>query len=400
MKSQFHTSNRLTLGDKCGGGLIILAGYSLLQRSNDSAHSFEQEANFWYLTGITEPDWWVIIDGTANKSWLVAPDVDEIHRIFEGGMSFEEAKKVSGVSTVIAQKEAEALLRALAKKHSVAYALGEDPHKEFFNFIENPAQKKLWTVLNRIFNSTQDCRLELAKLRAIKQPEEITALRKAIGLTIDAFEAVKEKLPQLVYEYQVEAEFDYYFKKHGNNHAYEPIVASGKNACTLHYEDNNSKLKQNNLLLLDVGARHNGYAADISRTYSVGNATKRQRAVHEAVERAHHDIISLLKPNLTVLEYHEKSDAILKQALADLDLIKDSDDESYRTYFPHAISHGLGIDTHDSLGRPEYFMPGMVLTVEPGIYIPKEGIGVRIEDDILITKNGNENLSRRLSTGL
>lgn len=372
-----------------------------MQRTNDSAYRFEQESNFWWSTGINEPDWQIIIDSQDGKSWLVAPDIDEVHRVFEGGLSQEEASAISGVKVVIPHKDAEALLRTLAKKHSVVYSLGEHPHSEHFNFHENPAQKHLWRLLERIFNSVQDCRPELAKLRAIKQQEEIAAMRKAIRLTADAFELVKAKLPELKYEYEIEAEFDYYFKRHGVDHAYDPIVAGGKNACTLHYGANAMKLKKNSLLLLDVGARYNGYSADISRTYAIGEPTKRQSAVHEAVEKAHVSIIKLLKPGLGVVEYQQKVDDIMKQALLGLGLMKDDLDEAaYRQYFPHAVSHGLGIDTHDSLGAPETFKEGMVLTVEPGIYIPEEGIGVRLEDDILITKKGHENLSRRLSTGL
>lgn len=372
-----------------------------MQRSNDCAASFEQESNFWYFTGINEPDWWVIIDGSTNKSWLVAPEIDEVHRTFDGGLSNEEAKKISGIDTVVSHADSEKLLRDLARKHSIVYALGEHPQSEHFNFIENPAQKKLWTVLERIFNSVQDCRPELAKQRAIKQPEEIAAIKKAIRLTTEAFELVKNRLPEFRHEYEVEAEFDYYFKKHGAIHAYDPIVAGGKNACTLHYNKNADRLKKNSLLILDIGARVDGYAADITRTFVIGQPTKRQMAVHKAVETAHFDIIKLLRPGVPVTTYQEKVDEIMKKALIGLGLMKGvDDDDNYRRYFPHAVSHGLGVDVHDSLGRPTNFESGMVLTVEPGIYIPEESIGVRIEDDILITATGSENLSRRLSTGL
>lgn len=401
VKSEFYHNNRTNIIKQLNGGLLVLAAHSQMQRGNDAAFAFEQEANFWYLCGIEEPDWWLIVDGQASKSWLVAPEIDEVHRVFEGGLSYEDALKVSGVNAVIAHKDAESLLRTLAKKHSMVYSIGEHPHKNHYNFHENPMQKKLWQVLERIFNSVQDCRQDVAKLRAIKQPEEIIAMKKAIKLTTDAFEIAKGALPNLRYEYEVEAEFDYYFKKHGVDHAYDPIVAGGKNACTLHYAKNSMKLKKNSLLLIDIGARFNNYSADISRTFAIGTPTARQTAVHSAVEKAHRAIVGLLKPGLLISEYQEKVDEIMKQALLSLDLITDNTDEDmYRTYFPHAVSHGLGIDTHDSLGGPTAFREGMVLTVEPGIYIPKEGIGVRIEDDILITKQGHQNLSGHLSTGL
>jgi len=142
----------------------------------------------------------------------------------------------------------------------------------------------------------------------------------------------------------------------------------------------------------------NGYCADVTRTYAVGAPTDRQKAVHAAVESAHHKIIALLGPDKLVKDYHQQVDGIMIKALKSLGLYSKPSD--YRKYFPHAISHGLGIDVHDSLGSPTHFKPGMVLTVEPGIYIPEEEIGVRIEDDILITETGIENLSGALPTSL
>lgn len=400
MNSAFFTGNRHRLIEATKGGLTVLTGYSSMQRGGDMAFAFEQEANFWYLTGINEPNWWVISDGSRNKAWLVVPHIDEVHKTFDGSLSKEEATRRSGADDVIDYDEALSLLRQLAKKHSVVYTIGEHPHKDHFSFIENPAQKKLTSVLERTFNSVQDCRKELSKLRAIKQTQEIAVMKKAVRLTTDAFELVKQKLPELGYEYEVEAEFDYFFKKHGAKHAYDPIVAVGKNACTLHYGKNNDSLKKNSLLLIDIGARYEGYAADITRTLALGKPTARQIAVHAAVERSHKAVIKLIRPGVSVREYQDNVDDIMKQALIELGLMKSMQDEAYRKYFPHAISHGLGIDPHDPLGAPEVFQEGMVLTVEPGIYIPEERIGIRIEDDILVTKTGHSNLSERLSTGL
>ena len=169
---------------------------------------------------------------------------------------------------------------------------------------------------------------------------------------------------------------------------------------TLHYTKNSDKLAKNRLVLIDIGARVNGYCADITRTYGI-RPTKRQRAVHAAVEAAHHRIIELIQPNLAIAEYMHAVDEIMKDALCELNLLEArSDDTTYRRYFPHSVSHGLGVDVHDSLGKPQFLQPGMVLTVEPGIYIAEEGIGVRIEDDILVTETGHLNLTAGLSTSL
>jgi Xaa-Pro aminopeptidase len=403
MTYNFFQNNRNSLIAAINNGVVVLSAYYQMQRGNDAAFSFEQEANFWYLTGIDSSDWWLIIDGQAKKSWLVEPEIDSVNRIFNGELSPEDAMRTSGIDTVISRSQADTLLRELAKTQDTVHTLDSYPSAKdakHYGFIVNPAQKQMWSRLKKEFYKVCDCRLELSKLRAIKQPSEIAAIRKAISLTVDAFNDVKKKLPNLNHEYEVDAEFSHYFRNHGaQSNAYDSIVAGGENACTLHYTANNDPLKKSTLLLLDIGARVGGYAADISRTYTIGQPTARHIAVHSAVESAQQEIIGLLKPGLSVKEYHENVDVIMQLALRGLGLPRATPDGS-RGYFPHAVSHGLGIDVHDSLGRPEFFKTGMVLTVEPGIYIPEEGIGVRIEDDILITDNGHENLSGSLSTSL
>jgi Xaa-Pro aminopeptidase len=402
MKNDFFKSNRRRLIERLNGGIIVMSAYAQMQRSNDMAFNFEQEANFWWLTGIDFPDWWMIIDGTRNKSWLVAPRISASHEIFDGSLSADSAKEISGVDAILTQDEAQSMLRDLSKKHSVVYVLGEQPHAEHLDFILNPAIKSLREHVSRIFATVQDCRIELAALRAIKQPEEIVAMKSAIDITIDGFETVKRKLTTASYEYEIEAEFNYYFRMHGaSGHAYDPIVAGGQHACTLHYIANSQKLKKRQLLLLDIGARVGGYAADITRTYAYGEPTKRQIDIHGAVQAAQREIIAMIQPNLSVEQYQTNVDKVMSDALIGLGLMANYNDmDSYRKYFPHAVSHGLGIDVHDSLGAPKFLQKGMVVTVEPGIYIPEEGIGVRIEDDILVTASGNLNMSQRLSTDL
>jgi len=401
MKQQFFSGNRQRLAtSQQRGGLFVLSAYSQMQRGNDTAFAFEQEANFWWLTGVTAPDWWLIFDGIQHKSWLVAPHVSQSHEIFDGSLSFDDAKAMSGVDEVISREDADNLLRRLARTHSVVYGLGDDPYMSYFDFTVNPAQRELWHKLERVFNSVQDCRKQLARLRALKQPEEIIAMKRAINLTTAAFADIKPRISAMKYEYEVEAEFSHYFRSRGAaGHAYDPIVAGGHNACTLHYVANNDRLKKRDLLLLDIGARVDGYTADVTRTYVLSEPNKRQAAVHEAVAAAQQQIIALLRPELSVEDYQRQVDEIMKQALLSLGLMSGEDDaKNYRKYFPHAVSHGLGVDVHDSLGAPKFLEPGMVLTVEPGIYIPEENIGVRIEDDILITDSGHTNLSGRLST--
>lgn len=395
MKSAFFTRNRTKLMEQMNG-IVVLAAYDGMQLSGDMSIPFRQEANFWYLSGIEEAGWRLVI--SKDRSWLIAPDVSEIHRIFDGGLSSEDARSISGVDEVLEWEEGTTLLHTLAKKGDIAYSLGDDPRAEYYSFSLNPAPKRLEKELKKLFGKVHDVRPDVLRLRAIKQPMEIAAITESVNLTVDTFNEVKQKIPQLINEYEVEAEFTYAFRRNKANHAYDPIVAGGMNACTLHYIANVDALKKQSLLLIDIGSRLNGYPADITRTYAVGHPTKRQQAVHKAVETAQKEIIGLLRPGLSFEEYQDKSDEIVKEALRSLDLLQQEED--YRRYFPHAISHGLGIDVHDTLGGYAEFKPGMVLTVEPGIYIPEEKIGVRLEDNIAITDTGNTNLSASLSLGL
>ncbi len=390
-------SHREKLTQALSGGLIVVSAHDQMQLAGDMAAPFLQESNFFWLTGITLPGWKVIIDGTRRHVTLVRPTRSRVEEIFDGVIDDISLLNTAAADEIIDANEFENYLRKLAKHHPLVYT---PYHPESYSFIVNPAPGNLFAVLERIFTNTVDCTKQLAELRAIKSDEEIAMMRKAIKLTTDAFKSVRQNLDSYRYEYEIEADMTQHFRRNNATHAYEPIIAAGAHAVTLHYTANNASIARQRMVLIDVGARVGGYSADITRTYCT-HPTKRQREIHAAVKEAHQRIIALLKPDLPVAEYIAEVDEIMKDALSGVKLLKDRNDiETYRKYFPHAISHGLGIDPHDNLGSPRYFKPGMVVTVEPGIYIPEEGIGVRIEDDILITKTGHENLSRTLPTSL
>lgn len=401
MNANFFVKNRQRLGEQIGGGLIVASAYTRLQRTNDTYHRFEQESNFWYLTGINEPDWKLVYDAATHKSWLVAPDVDEVHRVFDGSLTDGDARTISGVDKVIVADELLTLYRQLARRHSLVSTFGPPSYAERFNFALNPALSETKKQLERNFARVQLINKELAQLRAIKQPEEIMAIRRAIRTTIRAFEHVSDTIADYKHEYEIEADMTQIIRRSGaDGHAYDPIVASGAHATTLHYDKNHGRVQSKDLILIDVGARQDGYAADITRTYARSAASVRKQQVHGVVCQAQRDIIKLLGPELTIEEYQQSVDRIMGEAMASLGLGDAGEETMIRSYMPHAISHGLGVDVHDSLGAPKQFAEGMVLTVEPGIYLPKEHFGVRIEDDILITKHGAQNLSGALSTDL
>lgn len=401
MDSTFFTANRERLLETVGSGaLIVLTAYREMQRSNDAAFLFEQEANFLYLSGITAPDWWLIIDGRRRRSYAVAPTVSDTKQVFDGSLPPDDARQISGVDEVIDRDEADALLLRLAREHRLVYTANESTQlKRYVSFGLNPAQRELTEYLKHRFQDVRGIELELARQRAIKQRVEVAAVQEAINITIGGFRAMRDDLERYRYEYEAEARLGYEFRRVGaDGQAYNPIVGAGEHACTLHYVANNAKLVKRSFLLIDAGAKYAGYSADITRTYSVGKPTERMRHIYEAVQYIQTELIGQCRPGLSLAELQKNAEALTETALNDLRLLGPG--KTVQDYFPHAISHGLGIDVHDSLGDYKELQSGMVITIEPGIYIPEESLGVRIEDDILITDTGHRNLSGTLSTDL
>ncbi len=399
MKAEFFTENRKKLAQSLKGGLIVATAYSKMQRTNNEAFKFEQESNFLYLTGISEPDWWLIYDGNRNKSWLVRPDVDPYMVIFNGSLSDSAAQKISGVNEIISKDDALSLLRQLKRSHNLVHTVKQPEGLERYDFVLNPALSKMYDLLDRNFEDVQNCRKEMAIIRAIKQPEEIAQIKKAINITRSALEVVRSNISKYEYEYEIEADITRDFTLAAAEHCFEPIVASGKNACILHYTKNNTKLRKGNLILVDIGAKIGQYSADITRSYAFGKPTNRSKEIYEAVLSAQNKIINKLRPTLLLQDLQHIVETEMSLVIRELKLVKDDPLTELPHYFPHAIGHGLGVDLHEPLAH-EMLQEGMVITIEPGIYIPEEGIGVRIEDDILITKSGALNLSAKIPKDL
>lgn len=398
MTPEFYQGNRRTVA-QAAADVFIFTAHDAMQLKVDQS-IFVQNAHFLYLTGIDETGWQLVIEKSPYTETLIAPERDETQVLFEGGLTAEDAMRISGVSKILSQKEGGALLKELAIESNAAAYLGPEPYEAHNHSTTNPSRARLENKIKKLFKETVDVRPDLARQRAIKQPEEIALLRRAVGTTAEGFRAIERMIREGArFEYELEAELSRAFRSTGaHRHAYEPIVASGSNACVLHYAKNEAPLTSGDLVLIDAGAQVHGYAADVTRTYAVGEVSARHQAVHAAVVVAHEAIIAFIQPGRTFKEYQAFTDATMKRALEGLELLKNESD--YRRYFPHAISHGLGLDVHESLGSFAEFMPGMVLTVEPGIYIAEEGIGVRIEDDILVTETGVEVLSGELPTSL
>jgi Xaa-Pro aminopeptidase len=384
---------------------IVIAAHGLLQRSGDMTFTFHQDSNFWYLTGVNEPDAVLVCD--EDEEYLIVPQREGVRAAFDGVVDYDDITHVSGIENVYTPEEGwEKLAARLKGAKRVATADAAPAYVDFYGMYTNPARA---TLIRRMHEANADLKIKdvrdaLAIMRRIKQPEEILAIQQAISITVAGIEHISERHRLDAYNYECEPEADLtsYFRKHGATHAFDPIIAGGKNACTLHYLANNDPLQAGELLMFDVGASYDHYAADIARTIAPNrDPSARQLAVRQAVAEVQDYALSLLKPGTLVVEYERQIEAFMGEKLKELGLITGKPTkEAIRTYFPHATSHYLGIDPHDVGGYDEPLAPNVVLTCEPGIYIPEEGIGVRIEDDILITEDGNENLSGRLSRDL
>lgn len=387
--SDFFSKNRQRVCNRLRDNMLVLSAYDAMQQTNDSAGPFVQESSFWWLTGLELPGWRLLLDGKSGKASLVPPTLSETEKLFDSYYSNDEAISKSGVDECISEdalwdqvkgRQVYALRPMYAKQHS---------------FTLNPAPTRLWRQVKKHATCVDDAWPLLAVLRAVKQPEEVAAIERAIDITVEAFTAASAKMSTYTHEAEIAADMTQQIMCQQASHAYAPIIASGKNACTLHYVRNEAPLQ--GLVLMDVGAKYNGYSADITRTYAGQAPTARQRDVHQAVQYALRAIVKYIAPGVPIKEYVQYADRCMQDALIDLGLLSSRQDtKTYRKYFPHAISHGLGVDVHDSLGGAKVFAEGMILTVEPGIYIPEEGVGVRIEDDILITKSGRKNLTEHL----
>ncbi len=398
----FFVENRHRLQAVCEPGIpIVLTANGLLQRSNDTTFSFLQDSNFWYLTGIDEPDILLVIDD--NKQYLIVPGRDDVRAAFDGAVDSAKLAKQSGITEVLPEAEGwKRLEKRLSGINKVATVTAPPAYIGRSGLYTNPARRRLSRQIKGIKQDIEmvDIRQTLARMRMIKQKPELKAIQRAVDVTVEAFQTLDAKsLKNFANEYEVEAQLASVFRKHGYGSAYEPIVASGDNACTLHYIRNDAKHSPDSLLLIDMGAEVEHYAADITRTYPLGGKpTARQQEVLAAVETVQAYAFSLLMPGITLKEYEAKVIERMADTLKALGLIKSADPKKARKFYPHSTSHFLGLDVHDVGDYEVPLAPGMVLTVEPGIYIAKEKIGVRIEDDVVITDTGIDILSSDLPT--
>lgn len=387
MKKTFYKANRIEFINALpDGSWAAIASHDQLQGRGDVAFPFWQEPNFYYLTGLPNEPGAVLYlgkkkDGSPQSILIITPR-SEFTAQWNGQNSIKDIQQTSGIEHVISSGDAAHTYSQILETYDTLYITAPTPEAEM---IENPSLRRLAHRLRRDKPtiSLKSSSGIFKKIRGIKKPEEIQALQRAADISMQAFLALPEKIQSLNSERQVAQFFDYQCILNGGEQpAYTTIVGCGANAATIHHTDS-FDLTDNQLVLVDAATQFSQYAADITRTIPRGKPTKRQKEVFEAVLSIHTDIINHFTIENSLQDIEKITEELTREALTKLGL--KSDGNNLRKYYPHAVSHHLGLEVHDVGPRSNKLQPNMVVTVEPGIYIPEEKIGVRLEDMLRIT---------------
>lgn len=379
--------------------LILFSGIEV-HVSADEYAPFEANRNFFYLTGLRRDNMVLVLDKAAEKVteklFIEEADPDMV-RWYGRKVTVAEAKEITGIEDISFVDSFESAIDRIMTREDVDY-LYFDTYRhqlsdmEDYNLIKaNEFAKKYPGV--RIQNAFP----LIAEMRMQKDADEVALLRDAIKLTDEGLQNVMKNLKPGMKEYQAQADFEYSIKRNGADGVSFPTIAgSGMNGTMLHYETNQDTCEDNTLILLDLGAKYQGYCADITRTYPVnGKFTERQRQVYDIVLAANRKVAEEAKPGMTTLELNNICKKVLAEGCIKLGLIKK--EEEIGKYYMHSVSHHLGIDVHDvTVDSNKKLRPGAVITDEPGLYIDEWEIGIRIEDDLLITETGCEVLSEAI----
>ena len=390
--------------------LAIFFSNDIMPTNADGSMGFRQNADLFYLSGIDQEDTILVIfpdvkDG-KHKEILFVKETSELIAIWEGAkLDKKQATAASGIEHVYWHHEFDKVMKALFFQAEHIY-LNSNEHTRRYIDIET-AQDRFNRMLMEKYplHKYERSAPVMQKIRAIKSTQEIELIQQACDITEKGFRRVLSFIKPGVWEYEIEAEFIHEFvRNRSGGFAYGPIVASGPNACVLHYVENNKQCKDGDVILLDVAAEYANYASDLTRSIPVnGRYTKRQKEVYNAVLRVHKAATKWLVPGQTFEKYNKLVGDIMTEELLQLGLLKKDDIKAqnpnwpaYKKYFMHGTSHFLGLDVHDVGFFHEPMQAGMVFTVEPGIYIPVEGLGIRIENNILITTNGQMDLMKNI----
>jgi len=385
--------------------IAILHANDVMPTNADGTMGFRQNNDLFYLSGIDQEETILVIGpdfpDPKMRELLFVRETSEQIAIWEGAkLTKEQATEVSGIQTVYWTDRFLPMLQLLfpeceniylnTNEHSRAIIELESRDARFINYCKERFPLHHYVRLAPL----------LQQLRAIKSGKETELIQQACNITERGFRRVLNFVKPGVLEYEIEAEFAHEFIRNAASFAYQPIIASGANACVLHYVDNNQPCKDGDVLLMDVGAAYANYVSDMTRSIPVsGRFTPRQRQVYDAVLRVMRAATQMLITGNLWDEYHKEVGKIMESELIGLGLLdkhdvarQDADIPLYKKYFMHGTSHFLGLDVHDVGSKYRPFAPGMVFTCEPGIYIREEGLGIRLENNILITASGNQDM--------
>jgi len=391
--------------------LAVFNSNDIYPISSDATMPFQQHRDIFYLSGVDQEESILVLFPTASnpahREVLFLRETNETIAIWEGEkLTKTKAFETSGIKTVYWLNQFPTIFKQLMAEAQGIY-LNTNEHLRANTEVETREdrfikQVKIDYPAHQVYKSAPI----LHKTRSIKEAVELALMQTACDITEKGFRRVLGFVKPGVWEYEIEAEFAHEFlRNRSQGFAYTPIIASGKNACVLHYIENNQQCQAGDVMLLDVGAEYANYSSDLTRCIPInGRFTPRQKAVYNAVLHVKNEATKLLVPGTIMAEYHKQVGALMEEQLVNLGLIslediknQDAAWPAYKKYFMHGTSHFLGLDTHDVGLWQEPIQANMVFTVEPGIYIPAEGLGIRLEDDVVVQANGApQNLMRNI----
>ena len=410
-KSLFIKNRKNFAAQMKPNSLAVFNSNDIYPISADSTMPFAQHRDIFYLSGVDQEESILVLfpdcPNPKHRELLFLKETNEHIAIWEGEkLTKEAAFNTSGIKTVYWLKDMEKIMFEMMTQCDTVYINTNEHYRANVDTETREDRFTKWLKDRYPAHSVAKSNPILQRLRSVKDPLELDLMQQACNITEKGFRRILNFVKPGVWEYNIEAEFMHEFlNNRSKGFAYTPIIASGNNANVLHYVENNQECKAGDLILLDVGAEYANYASDMSRTIPVsGKFTKRQREVYDAVNRVKNDASKLLVPGTLWGEYHVEVGKLMTSELLGLGLLDKADVQNenpdwpaYKKYFMHGTSHHIGLDTHDYGILTEPMQANMVFTVEPAIYIPEEGFGIRLEDDLVIQENGEPfNLMRNI----
>ncbi len=401
-KELFIKNRKKFMAQMKPNSLAVFNSNDIYPVSADSTLPFEQHRDIFYLSGVDQEESLLIVFPDCPKESmrevLFLRETNEHIAVWEGEkLTKEKAFETSGIKTVFWLQDLEKVLAELMSYADTVYINTNEHYRATVETETREARFTKWLIQKYPAHVVAKSNPILQRLRSIKEAEEIALIQKACDITEKGFRRILAFVKPNVWEYEIEAEFIHEFiKNRSKGFAYTPIIASGKNANVLHYIENNQQCKSGDLILFDVAAEYANYKSDLSRTIPVsGRYSERQLAVYNAVNRVKKEATKMLIPGTIWGDYHTEVGKIMTSELLGLGLLDKADVKNedpkwpaYKKYFMHGTSHHMGLDTHDYGLLLEPMQANMVFTVEPGIYIPEEGFGIRLEDDVVIQPQG------------